>query len=170
MTSILGYGLENIHSGDTQVLGNLTVSGLITDAGGTDDDPNAWKITGNTQTENMILGNLTTGDIDIITEDIERLVIEQDGDLVVANNSVFHSRKIDMTKVNRFTYKYVNNNINFTNDRTSVTITANNTAVYAFARIDEDVISTLSVEYKITDVINNSTVLTVGICKKKPSK
>ena len=154
----------------TSIFGNVCNAHECEDGGdsgggGSVDDPNAWKIQGNSQTTDIKLGTIEDNDLRIITEDVDRLIIEQDGDLVVANNSVLHSRQIDMTRVERFTNQYTTN-ITFSNDRTEADIntTVNGTAIYTTALIAYDDLNKLSAEIKILDVILNTTTISLGCC------
>jgi hypothetical protein len=150
----------------TSIFGNncSSTSGDSGGGGEPEEDPNAWKLQGNsfTSTERK-LGTIDDQDVNIITEDSERIVIEDGGDIVIANNSVLHSRRIDMTKVERFTNNF-NTGITFSNDRTQADITIAETAVYTTALIAYTNLSILSAEIKILDSILNSTTIKLGAC------
>ena len=151
----------------TSIFGNNCTSSGSSSSGGGDtpeEDPLAWKLDGNsfTSTERK-LGTLDDQDVNIITEDAERIVIEDEGDIVIANNSVLHSRRIDMTKVERFTNNF-NTGITFSNDRTQADITIAETAVYTTALIFYDDLEILSAEIKILDSILSSTTIKLGAC------
>ncbi len=150
----------------TSIFGNVCNSHESEDSGGggSSDDPNAWKLQGNSFTSSeRKLGTLDDQDVNIITEDAERIVIEDGGDIVIANNSVLHSRRIDMTKVERFTNNF-NTGITFLNDRTQADITIAETAVYTTALIFYDDLEILSAEIKILDSILSSTTIKLGAC------
>lgn len=151
----------------TSIFGNNCTSSGSSSSGGGDtpeEDPNAWNLQGNefTSTERK-LGTIDDQDVNIITEDAERIVIEQDGDIVIANNSVLHSRRIDMTKVERFSNQFTDG-ITFTNDRTEADISIVNTTIYPIALIFYDDLTKLSAEIKILDSILNTTTLHLGCC------
>ncbi len=150
----------------TSIFGN-TCATSGGDSGGGDTpetDPLAWKLDGNSFTSaERKLGTIDDQDVNIITEDSERLVIEDGGDIVIANNSVLHSRRIDMTKVERFTNSF-NTGITFSNDRTQADLTIADTAVYTTALIAYTNLTVLSAEIKILDSILNSTTISLGCC------
>jgi hypothetical protein len=151
----------------TSIFGNNCTSTGSTSSGGggePEEDPLAWKLDGNsfTSTERK-LGTIDDQDVRIITEDADRIVIEEEGDIVLANNSVLHSRRIDMTKVERFT-NHFDTGITFVNDRTQADITIAETAVYTTALIFYDSLEILSAEIKIIDSILNSTTIKLGCC------
>ena len=150
----------------TSIFGNVCNSHECEDSGdsgggGSSDDPNAWKIQGNSQTTDIKLGTIEDNDLRIITEDVDRLIIEEDGDLVVANSSVLHSRQINMTKVERFTNQFTTG-ITFSNDRTEADLSVASTSLYTTALIAYSSLTKLSAEIKILDVILNTTVISLG--------
>jgi len=150
----------------TSIFGNVCNSHECEDSGdsgggGSVDDPNAWKIQGNSQTTDIKLGTIEDNDLRIITEDVDRLIIEEDGDLVVANSSVLHSRQINMTKVERFTNQFTTG-ITFSNDRTEADLSVASTSIYTTALIAYSSLTKLSAEIKILDVILNTTVISLG--------
>ena len=150
----------------TSIFGNVCNSHECEDSGdsgggGSVDDPNAWKIQGNSQTTDIKLGTIEDNDLRIITEDVDRLIIEEDGDLVVANSSVLHSRQINMTKVERFTNQFTTG-ITFSNDRTEADLSVASTSLYTTALIAYSSLTKLSAEIKILDVILNTTTISLG--------
>ena len=148
----------------TSIFGNICATSGGDSGGGSDPevDPLAWKLDGNSFTSSeRKLGTLDEQDVRLVVNDADRLVLEEDGDLVVSNNSVLHSRRIDMTKVERFTNVFTDG-ITFTNDRTEADISLVNTTIYTQALILYDSLYILSAEIKILDAILNTTTLHIG--------
>ena len=103
------------------------------------------------------------GDLNFTTDETERMIIEEAGDIVLANSSVLHSRQIDMTKVERFS-NHFNTGIVFSNDRTEADLSVSSTSIYTSALIPYDSLTIFSAEIKILDVILNTTTISLGCC------